>query len=254
VQARSIYLVLTAITPLLTAAPGFGQGEGGPKITRLLVTEARVKPEMVEEWLALQRNQVVPALKKAGIEQYTVYQTLVGDASQFVIVRPLPSFAEFNGPDPLERALGAAAAATLRAKLGDCTDSLHSRIENSQDDFFLDPGAAQTLFVSRYRAMPGKSRDYMNFVRTEMVPVMRQAQENGTFAGLSVTTSVQGGEPGIITLNMFYADFAPLDGPPPIAKTLGPAGTAAFLSKGAGLINQLDQSILKRLPDLSFRQ
>ncbi|HZL93565.1 MAG TPA: hypothetical protein VFB99_07975, partial [Vicinamibacterales bacterium] len=78
------------------------------------------------------------------------------------------------------------------------------------------------------------------------------AQENGTFAGLSVTVSVQGGEPGIVTLNMFYDDFAPLDGPPPVAKTLGPEGTAAFLVKGAGLINQLEQSILRRLPELSF--
>ena len=78
------------------------------------------------------------------------------------------------------------------------------------------------LFVSRYRAMPGRARDYMSFVRAEMYPVMRQAQEDGTFAGLSVTTSVQGGEPGIITLNMHYESFTPLDGPPPVAKTLGP--------------------------------
>jgi len=31
--------------------------------------------------------------------------------------------------------------------------------------------------------------------RAEMTPPMRTAQENGTFAGLTVTTSVQGGEP-----------------------------------------------------------
>ena len=43
-----------------------------------------------------------------------------------------------------------------------------------------------------------------------------------------------------------------LDGPPPVAKTLGPQGTAAFLAKGAGLISQLDQSILRRVADLSF--
>jgi len=51
----------------------------------------------------------------------------------------------------------------------------------------------------------------------------------------------------------FYNDFAPLDGPPPIAKTRGPQGTAQFLTKGAGLISQLEQRILKRVPDLSFR-
>ena len=33
---------------------------------------------------------------------------------------------------------------------------------------------------------------------------------------------------------------------------LGPQGTAAFLAKGAGLSTQLDQRILRRLPDLSF--
>jgi hypothetical protein len=51
---------------------------------------------------------------------------------------------------------------------------------------------------------------------------------------------------------MYYPDFSPLDGPPPIAKTLGPQGTASFLTKGAGLISQLEQRILKRVPDLSF--
>ena len=73
------------------------------------------------------------------------------------------------------------------------------------------PGAAPVLFMSRYRAMGGRARDYMSFVRAEMYPVMKQAQEDGTFAGLSVTTSVQGGEPGIITLNMHHENFAPLD-------------------------------------------
>jgi hypothetical protein len=223
----------------------------GPTTTQLLVTHVRVPPAKVGEWLKLQRNEVVPALKKAGIEGYTTYQTVVGELAEFVIVRPF-AFAELDKPDPLDRALGAAGAAVLRAKLGDCTESMHRSIENRHDDLYLNPGAAAVLFESRYRAMPGRARDYMTFVRSEMYPVMKQAQADGTFAGLSVTTSVQGGEPGIITLNMHYADFAPLDGPPPVAKTLGPQGTAAFLAKGAGLITQLDQRILRRVPELSF--
>jgi hypothetical protein len=85
-----------------------------------------------------------------------------------------------------------------------------------------------------------------------VMPLARRAQQNGTFAGWSVTTSVQGGEPNLITLNMFYNDFESLDGPPPLAKTLGPEGVAEFLRKGAGLINQVEQSVLKRVPDLSY--
>ena len=235
---------------VLVGQAGFAQ-QPSSGTTRLLVTHVRVPPSKIGTWLELQRNQVVPALKKAGVEDYTTYRTVVGEVAEFVIVRPF-AFAELDTTDPLDRALGSADAAALRTKLADCTESIHRSIENRHDDLYLDPGAAGVLFVSRYRAMPGRARDYMSFVRSEMLPVMKQAQENGTSAGLSVTTSVQGGEPGIITLNMHYASFAPLDGPPPVAKTLGPQGTAAFLAKGAGLITQLDQSILQRMPELSF--
>jgi hypothetical protein len=251
IRTKTAARAAAALSMLCVAAAGVAQ-ETGPRNTRLLVTEVHVKPEMVDEWLALERNQVVPALKKAGVKQYTVYETVIGEATDFVIVQPLPSFAEFNGPDALTRALGMEKAEVLANKLRDCVVSMHRSIENRHDELFLDPGAAQTLFMSRYRAMPGKARDYMSFVRTEMYPVMKQAQEDGTFSGLEVTTSVQGGEPGIITLNMYYPDFAPLDGPPPVAKTLGVQGTATFLAKGAGLISQLEQRILKRVPELSF--
>jgi hypothetical protein len=81
---------------------------------------------------------------------------------------------------------------------------------------------------------------------------MRQAQEEGTFSGLSVTVSAQGGEAGIITLNMHYPVFAELDGPPPVAKTLGPEGTREFLAKGAGLITPIEQLVLRRVAELSF--
>ena len=85
-----------------------------------------------------------------------------------------------------------------------------------------------------------------------LIPVMQEAQDDGTFAGLTVTVSAQGGEAGLITLNMFYDSFEPLDGPPPIAKTLGAAGTAEFLRKGAGLITGIEQLIYRRIAALSF--
>jgi hypothetical protein len=236
---------------LIAACSSFAQ-ETRPTTTRLLVTVSRLKPEMVDRWIALQQSEVVPALKKAGITERVVYQTLIGEATEFMSVRPLPSFAELDESDPLEQALGVAEAARLRAELRACELSTHRHIENRQDEFYLDPGDAEALFASRYRAMPGRAGDYMSFVRTEMFPVMRQAQEEGTFSGLSVTVSAQGGEAGIITLNMHYPVFAELDGPPPVAKTLGPEGTREFLAKGAGLITPIEQLVLRRVAELSF--
>jgi len=236
---------------LVAASSSFAQ-DARPTTTRLLVTVSRLKPEMVDRWIALQQSEVVPALKKAGVTERVVYETLIGEATEFVSVRPLPSFAELDEADPFEQALGVAGAARLRAELRACELSTHRHIENRQDEFFLDPGDAEALFASRYRAMPGRAGDYMSFVRTEMFPVMRQAQEEGTFSGLSVTVSAQGGEAGIITLNMHYPVFAELDGPPPVAKTLGPEGTREFLAKGAGLITPIEQLVLRRVAALSF--
>lgn len=237
-----VILISAATSPARAQAPE----------TRLIVTEVQLKPEMIDEWLEIQEREVVPALKKAGVAERDVFQGVIGSTTTFLVVRPLPSFAEFNGRGPLARALGDKAAAALDARLRDCMVLADSRIENRRDDFYLDPGDAEALFFSRYRAMPGRGGDYMNFIRDEMMPVMRQAQQDGTFAGLTVTVSVQGGEPRLITLNMFYDDFAPLDGSPPIAKTLGPAGTAEFLRKGAGLITGIQQLVYRRIAALSF--
>jgi len=180
---------------LLFLATSLAQEGGGAPTTRLLVTEVRVKPEKIADWLALERNEVVPALKKAGVKRYTVFQTLIGDTNEFVIVRPLPTFGEFNGAGALEDALGDKAAALI-PKLRNCEESVHRSIENRLDDISLDPGNAQALFVSRYRAMPGKAGDYMAFVHTEMYPVMVKAKANGTMSGMEVTTSVQAASPG----------------------------------------------------------
>lgn len=78
--SRRLFQVLLSAAALL-AATAFAQPQGDSGITRLLVTDAHGKPDRAAEWRALQRDQVIPALKKAGIQQYIVYETLVGDTS-----------------------------------------------------------------------------------------------------------------------------------------------------------------------------
>jgi len=228
------------------------QAAAGSASTRLLVTRYTLKPDHVAQWRALQRQDVLPALRKAGIQHQAMYETVLGDAPEYTSVRELAGFEEFDGPEPVVRALGDSAAARLQQRLAECTQAIHRSIENRRDDFFLDPGNAQVQYASKYRAMPGKSQAYMEFFRDQMMPVMRKAKENGTFAGLEVTVSAHGGEWGLITLDMYYPRFAPLDGEPPVAKTLGPEGTRALLAKGAGLITPLEWIVRRRVDELSY--
>ena len=188
------------------------------------------------QWLELQKTAVLPALKKAGVKHQVVYETVLGDAPEYTSVTPIAGFEEFDAAEPLVRALGAAGARQLNERLAACIQSMHRSMENRREDFFLDPGDAAVQYASKYRAMP----------------VMRKAQAAGTFAGLDVTVSAHGGEWGLITLYMYYTAFAPLDEEPPVAKTLGSAGTAALLAKGTGLITPLEWIVRRRVPELSY--
>jgi hypothetical protein len=241
-----------AVAVLCVCSDVHAQAAAGNDSTTLLFTRYTLKPERVAQWLQLEKEQVLPALKKAGVKHLTVFETVLGDAPEYTTVRNLAGFEELDGPDPLVRALGPPAAAQLNDKLAACTQSIHRSIEKRREDFFLDPADAPVQYASKYRAMPGKSQAYMDFFRTEMMPVLRKAKANGTFSGIDVTVSAHGGEWGLITLYMYYPRFGPLDDEPPVAKTLGPEGTRALLAKGAGLITPLEWIVRKRVPDLTY--
>jgi hypothetical protein len=245
-------LLLAFLTVVFGGPQALHAQAAGGAGTRLLVIRYSLKPDHVAQWLELQKTAVLPALKTAGVKHQVVYETVLGDAPEYTSVTPIAGFEELDAADPLVRALGAAAARQLHERLAACIQSMHRSIENRREDFFLNPGDAAVQYASKYRAMPGKNQAYMEFFKSEMMPVMRKAQAAGTFAGLDVTVSAHGGEWGLITLYMYYTAFAPLDGEPPVAKTLGPAGTAALLAKGTGLITPLEWIVRRRVPELSY--
>jgi hypothetical protein len=71
------------------------------------VTITHVKPDMLTEWIDLQKNEVVPALKKAGVKTRTVYVSgLFGPAGEYATIQPFEKYAEFDGDNPLIKALG----------------------------------------------------------------------------------------------------------------------------------------------------
>lgn len=244
-QIVSTLCLLGLMTPALAQ-------ESFSTVTRYLVTIDHVKPNMMAEWLALQRNEVVPALKKAGVKERKVYHTVLGDTTRFTSYTPFPDYGEMDGPDALERALGKAAADKLKQRLNDCLLSSYSRLENSRNEFFIDPGDAPALFSSAYRATAGRSADYMNFLREHMQSPMQRAVDSGFIKGYQVMLTDQGGEVGIYILNMFYPDFDTLDQGPPAAHMMGQEERAAFFRDGAGLISPLGQFILRYQAQISY--
>ena len=82
-------LVLTVGVPTLCLAQA---APAQPAMSRVTVTQ--VRPDMLNEWLDLQKNEVIPALKKAGVQTRTVFSSgLFGTAGEYLLIQPVAKFA-----------------------------------------------------------------------------------------------------------------------------------------------------------------
>ena len=213
------------------------------------VTITQVRPDMLNEWLELQKNEVVPGLKKAGVRTRTVYSSgLFGTAGEYVIITPMEKYAEFDGTNPLIRALGAPASARLAEKLRKCTVSSHSyAITRLADLSNATAEPPQGLVSTRLRITPGKFAEFENLVKAELLPAWKK-----TGVTLTVSRRGFGANPNDVTVSSGFTKYADLDLGNPLARQLGPEGAARVLAKFAAVSTLIEQVIRSRVADLSF--
>jgi len=219
-----------------------------PQYARVTITH--VKPDMLNEWLDIQKNEVVPALKKAGQTTRTVYHaSLFGNSYEYVVITPFQKFAEFDAGNPLIKALGETAAARLQEKLRKCTESstsyVNTRLANLSN--VLDGAPPQMIVNARYRIAPGKMTDFQNLVKSEILPVYKKAK-----VGLTVNQRGAGANPNDVTMSTVYSKFADMDGGPFLVKQLGQEGADKVNAKFVGIRTLIEVVVRVREPELSF--
>jgi quinol monooxygenase YgiN len=87
--------------------PDFSLPSGAevPTMIRVLVT--KVRPDKVNEYLALVKSDVFPLAKKAGVKGYSVAQTRYGGSStDFVSITNLNNWADLDGGVWIQKAMG----------------------------------------------------------------------------------------------------------------------------------------------------
>jgi hypothetical protein len=221
--------------------------------TRILVQVSQLKPERVAEWRALQQNEVLPALKKAGVTQRTVLETLFGDRTEYVSLRPLPSFAEFDGGGVLAAALGQRAADALAAKLAACTVSTERYIINRQNEFNVGATSGPIFVTTRYRINPGAGPTYRQFLRDYVHPLNARGVQEGKILGASVSISGNGApEPGLWIQTTYLPNAAALDAGGLPAQLLE-EGQAQLLNQRVAQLRTNHSNIVRRvIPELSY--
>jgi hypothetical protein len=254
----AVVLALVCACGAAAAQPSGGASEreaAAPpqnQTTQLVVQIARVKPEDVAEWRALQQNEVTPALKKAGVETRSVTQTVFGNLQEFVSIRPL-SFGEFDGTGPLQKALGEREGDALLAKLQTAIESSTRFVLNRQDEFTVGDMNAPIRQTIYYRINPGEQQQYREFVRNELMPLNRRAVMEGKIAGFTVSiTGVGSEEPGLWVHTTLLPNVAALQKGGVPLQMLGPAGAQALNAKGAQLRTVHHSVVRRRIPELSY--
>jgi hypothetical protein len=110
-----------------------------PKMIRVLTTD--VRPEHINEYLALVKSDILPAAQKAGLKLYEFSATRYGASStQVTSIVPMDSWSELDQPWGVEKALGKDGYEALRAKIRPLIDqSVYNEYRYLPDVSYLAP-------------------------------------------------------------------------------------------------------------------
>jgi hypothetical protein len=218
----------------------------------LVITQVIVKPEMMAEFQNFMKNTTNPALKKGGLKWREVWQSTnyAGDAFEFVLVAPFDKFAEFDGPGPLEKALGSQGFAEWSAKAGSLVKDVHRYIIRTRPDLssMSKPYAPKLAVVSSVRVANGRSQEFENYIKNDFAPVFAKAGYN-----YLVSQTIFGGDANEYVTLAMRDSFTDIDKGPIPTQALGEEGAQKLFAKlPAGAISHMERTIMRFVPELSI--
>ncbi len=218
----------------------------------LVITQISVKPEMMAEFQNFMKNTTNPALKKGGIKWREVWQStsFAGDAFEFVLVAPFDKFAEFDGPGPLEKALGAQGFAEWSAKAGTLVKSVHRYIVRTRPDLsgMSKAYAPKLAVVSSVSVANGRNQEFENYIKNDFAPVFAKAGYN-----YLVSQTIFGGDANEYVTLAMRDSFTDIDKGPIPTQALGAEGAQKLFAKlPAGAVTHMERTIMRLVPELSI--
>lgn len=225
-----------------------------PAPQRLQIQIVNVKPEAVNDWLALQQKETIPALKKIGVAFRDAWTTSIfGESFEYHFATPITTFANYDNPQgPMVRALGEEGARAYNAKVRQMIVSQRTLAINVLPESIVPPPTFQPRFVvlNFNYVIPGRAADYRAYLRDDLMPAIRKNKP----AAYGVGQTIHGGDANEFVTASYFDKMADLDGPSPVARALGADGAAKLFAKSASMLQRQERRIYRFVPNLSFRQ
>ncbi len=254
---KGLFLLAVAVFFMSAAAgSGFGQmkteaAAGGPSLLR--VTMVTVRPDMVGEFRSFIRDEYNPAMAKGGVTVSYAWETAgFGDVFKYYFVSPIKNFAEYDGMDPIGKALGPDAVGAFFKKAGTMVSSVHTyAMVERQDLSYVGKmsGPPKMGVVISIKVGQGHEADFENFLLNDYLPAFKKSDA----AAFLVHQTVFGGDPNEYVIVGPMENFADLDKGHPIARVIGRDGFKKLMQKlPVGSLASYDVSIMRLNPTLSI--
>lgn len=223
-----------------------GVQAAAPTPTWLRVDTVRVKPELWSEYRDIERDEVIPALRKAGVPYRTAWTTAeFGTAYQLILVRPVSDFSAYDTGDSFSRSLAPREAERLRERLRRCVLSRQTAAVLQRSDLSVLEASRPFAVVSTISVAFGRDGEYEAFLR-ETLPALRKA---GIVFG--VYQRIYGPTAWLLVQNL---DGLNQLGQPTrgLFRAYGQEGADRLITRLSGVVTSVDREVLRFDPELSF--
>lgn len=251
---------LSSLLLLLFAAFAFAwfapttlvDAQGTPEPSQLLrVNEVTLKPETTEQWTALQRDELIPAQKKAGLPWRDTWASAqTGDTYMRAIVLPIPSLAQYDTPSPLLKAIGQGALQAFAEKNSRLVSGANVTVLRTRPDigFGTRPEKMAIAVLTTVTVAPAHAAEFEAALKSEVVPALKK----GKVAYYAVSQVVYGGDTNQYVTLLPVENFGALAKGHPLELVLGADGMARLTQKIGATITKLERNIIRHIPELSY--
>jgi hypothetical protein len=199
-------------------------------------------------------KQMAAFYKKAtATDQFhIVYRVATGNAFEYWIYSPMNKFADRDGASYFSTITKPEELATMGAHLLQYVEHIQSSIMRRIPDLSVIPSGAKFpptfLAVSRIYVRPGTANDFINFEKTDVVPVVKKI--NGVHLASQI---VAGGNNNAFIISRGFEKWAENDDTTTFLKAAGGEQVAQKLGdKFNQLMTGSERYILRYEPDMSY--
>ena len=252
-MARRSFGALVVVASTFALASSFTSAQSPAAPVRLSVQIVNVKPEAVNDWLALQQKETIPALKKIKAPAREAWTTsFFGEAFEYFFTQPLDKFAQYDNPQgPMIRALGEEGARVYNEKYRKMIVSQRTlAITVLPESIALPPTYEPKFMVLNFAyAVPGRAEDYQAYLTKDLIPVIRKAKP----VGYGLSRTLHGGDANEFVTARYLEKMADLDGPNLQTQAIGAEAAAKLGTKTAGMLQRQERRIYRYVANLSFK-